>query len=131
MQNDPAHLLGPTVRILGAVIDAVVAYGSLTDEALAQIDSVILREQDTRRGRSKTKKEVLLEELGVQDQYGIYSAAGLNDIQAEIAFLHYDRLASPAQIARFTGREIVNVRAHLYEAERRILRLGRAAKVPL
>lgn len=124
MQGDPAHELGPTIRILAAIIDAVIAHGSLTDEALASVDSAILRETGSRRGRTQTRRERLMAELGVRDQHGIYAAAGLNEIQTEIAFLHFDRLASPVQIARATNRDPVRVRSHLYMAEEKLRKLG-------
>lgn len=62
--GDPVRELGPTVRILAAVIDAVIAYGELSDDALARVDTAILREGPERQGWVRSRSQRLLSQRG-------------------------------------------------------------------
>lgn len=88
----------------------------------------------SRYSRGQTKRQTSpLAVFGVVDWGGLYLLAGLSDVQAKVAELHYERGLESFEIALFLNwhDEAGNFDArrasnHLYKATEKLRRLGQA-----
>ena len=117
-------------RLLGAFIDAVLAHGSLTDEALARIDTAIMREEGGGWNQSLTAR--VMSKRGWTSAEDIYDEAGVPDHHRDVIDLALYRDPKYIQsgftdedIARYTGHPERTVRLWIYNGRERLRKLDR------
>ena len=117
--------LGPGIRILNALIDALILGAELEDMwDHPLVKTAILVESGTREGFNEDSAARTLKSWGVVDQHGVYLIAGLTKRQREVAFMFFDRQLEPNEIGKYLGLDAHTVRVHLQAAEERLRRLA-------
>ena len=118
--------LGPGIRILNALIDALILGAELEnmwDHPL--VKTAILVESGNREsGWNEDLASRTMKQWGAKDQYGIYATAGLSDKEREVAFLHFDRQLDSREIGRYLNRSAVTVRVQLHKIREKLERLS-------
>ena len=117
--------LGPGIRILNALIDALILGAELEDMwDHPLVKTAIKIESGNRDGFNEDSAARTLKSWGVVDQHGVYVLAGLTKRQREVAFMFFDRQLEPNEIGKYLGLDAHTVRVHLQAAEERLRRLA-------
>jgi len=128
-KQDPLRHMGPTFRILAALLDAMVADWDWCEwRVLGHVETAILRERPAteREGWNFSHGQRAMAAWGATDQDGIYRAAGLSPAQTKVAKLHFDRQFSPREIAHLLDISAPTVRVHLHDINKRLGRLAQS-----
>lgn len=131
--DNPLNHLGRDVRILAALIDALIAglyAGAIYDWRVEGALRTAINQERIQKKVTTTRDLEALKSWGADDpdpekRFGqICRAAGLSDKQAEVAFWRYDRGMKPAEMARNFGGDPIKLGAHLQEVKEKLTALG-------
>lgn len=134
MSDNPLNHLGRDVRILAALIDALIAglyAGAIYQWRIEGLVRTAIKQERIQRRASTARDVQALQSWGAIDpdpevRFGqICQAAGLSAKQAEVAFWHFDRGMKPAEMAHNFGGDPIRLGAHLQEVKEKLVALGR------
>lgn len=126
-RQNPLRYLGPQVRILWELLDAIALPVDWQGwRVIGRVESAILREYPSLRSEvwnsDRTTRQ--LREWGVMDRHGVYLLAGLTDRQQQVVEMTYKENLLPIEIADRLEWPPVRVRVHLHNAHERLKRLA-------
>lgn len=132
--------LGPDIRLLAVLIDAMAAYGQYCPQVQARVDSAMLAEREDGEGWHEDHAQRTLKEHGWRDADGIYNAAGIPEKHRPVIDLalygdprkrgigkrreDLEGGFSDKEIARLTGRDERTVRLWLHDDLPKLLELA-------
>jgi hypothetical protein len=131
--DNPLHHLGKDVRILGALIDALIAglYANCIYQWRVEglVETAIRKESNPKSAATTKRDNEAMTHWGVVDQDGIYRVAGLSDRETEIARWHYDLGLKPGEMATYFGGDPIRMAAQLYRVKEKLEGLGRRTEL--
>jgi DNA-directed RNA polymerase specialized sigma24 family protein len=77
MIGDPLRELSPLVRVLAAVVDAFLAYGTWTDAAVAMVETAELRESPEAEAWRRSRLQRFMAVNGWRTIEDVYEQAGI------------------------------------------------------
>jgi DNA-directed RNA polymerase specialized sigma24 family protein len=103
--------IGPDIRVLAVLIDAIAAYGRYCEQVQARIDTAWLTESRSGVGWQVTPAERMMAERGWHSAEDIFNEAGIPDKHRRVVELalwgdptkHKGRMFTTREIAEMTG----------------------------
>jgi hypothetical protein len=127
--DNPLNHLGRDIRILAALIDALIAdevSGSAAGwKVLGALETAIQQEIAPREKVTTDRDRRAMQAWGAVDQDGIYAAAGLSARQTEVAHWHYDLGMTALEMSLYFGGDPIRIGANLQEVREKLAALGR------